>query len=128
VNSTEAQPEGHQESRDVVVTVTGCVKEDARTVFDALRSAFLSDRPQSDAPRDAAPPRPTVWVATVDVSELKAVTEPAPLSAPVTIDVQGGYWAVDRFRRHLTDAFSVRVVGTAAGDQEEETRLRLENR
>ncbi|MEK8142041.1 hypothetical protein NKH18_03540 [Streptomyces sp. M10(2022)] len=108
--------------------MSGCPKEDARTVFDVLGHAFVSDRPQSDAPQDASRTRPTVWVATIDVSEVKAFAEPVRLSAPVTIDVQGGYWAVDRFRVHLKDAFAVRVVGTAAGDQEEETRLRLENR
>lgn len=35
---------------------------------------------------------------------------------------------MDRLREGLAEAFSVRVVGTAAGDQEQEARLRLENR
>lgn len=128
MNSTAEQAPGHQESRDVVVAVTGCAKEDARTVFDVLRRSFVSDRRADDEPQEASPTRPTVWFATVDVSETKASDAPAPLTGPVLMDVQGGYWAVDRFRRHLAESFAVRMVGTAAGDQEEEVRLRLANR
>ncbi|MEU8679143.1 hypothetical protein [Streptomyces sp. NPDC048560] len=128
MNSTAEQAPGHQESRDVVVAVTGCAKEDARTVFDVLRRSFLSDRPEDDEPQEASPTRPTVWFATVDVSETRTSDAPAPLTAPVLMDVQGGYWAVDRFRKHLAESFAVRMVGTAAGDQEEEVRLELANR
>ena len=133
----------------MVVTMSGCATEDAATVFDVLRRAFDSDRPAGDVPEEVSPTRPTVWVATVDVSEAKAagaaarpacsrpatsvarasaVGSAARLSLPVTIDAQGSYWAVDRLRRHLKDTFAVRIVGTAAGDQEEEIRLRLDNR
>lgn len=127
MNSTQDQTQEHQESGDVVVAVTGCPKEDARTVFDVLRRSFVSDRPASDTPEDVSDTRPTVWTATVDVSEAKAGPGPAQLSAPVMVEAQGGYWAVDRLRTHLADAFSVRLVGTAAGDQEQEIRLRLES-
>jgi len=126
-SSTQGQTHEHQESGDVVVAVTGCPKEDARTVFDVLRRSFDSDRPASDAPEEASETRPTVWTATVDVSETKAGTGPARLSAPVTVEAQGGYWAVGRLKEHLEDAFAVRVVGTAAGDQEQEIQLRLES-
>ena len=112
----------------MVVTMSGCATEDAATVFDVLRRAFDSDRPAGDVPEEASPTRPTVWVATVDVSEAKAAGAAARLSLPVTIDAQGSYWAVDRLRTHLKDTFAVRIVGTAAGDQEEEIRLRLDNR
>lgn len=127
MNSTQEQAKAHQESGDVVVAVSGCAKEDARTVFDVLRRTFLSDRPESDTPKDASRTRPTVWVATVDVSEARAAAGPERLSAPVMLDAQGGYWAVDQLRRHLAGAFTVRVIGTAAGDQEQEIRLRLES-
>ncbi|MEU1213241.1 hypothetical protein ACFYSH_14195 [Streptomyces sp. NPDC005791] len=127
MNSTQEQTQAHQESGDVVVAVTGCPKEDAHTVFDVLRSSFVSDRPASDTPEDASDTRPTVWTATVDVSETKAGPGPAQLSVPVMVEAQGGYWAVDRLRKHLADAFTVRLVGTAAGDQEQEIRLRLES-
>ncbi|MEV5682730.1 MULTISPECIES: hypothetical protein [unclassified Streptomyces] len=127
MNSTREQSRDHPAGREVVVALTGCATEDARTVFEVLRRSFDSDRPGSDAPQEGAGPRPTVWMATVDVSEARAPAEPAQLSAPVTVDVQGGYWAVERLRGQLTGAFTVRVVGTAAGDQEEEVRLRLES-
>ncbi|MCX4967697.1 hypothetical protein OHA98_23645 [Streptomyces sp. NBC_00654] len=127
MNSTREQSRDHPAGREVVVALTGCSTQDARTVFDVLRRSFDSDRPESDSPRQAEGPRPTVWMATVDVSEARAVAEPAHLSAPVMVDAQGGYWAVERLRQQLTGAFAVRVVGTAAGDQEEEVRLRLES-
>ncbi|MER5897930.1 hypothetical protein [Streptomyces sp. NPDC001876] len=128
MNSTDVQAQEHRESGDVVVAVTGCAKEDARTVFDVLRRAFVSDRAAGDTPEEASTTRPTVWMATVDVSEELAGARPTQLSAPVTVEAQGGYWAVDRLRQHLADTFAVRVVGTAAGDQEQEIRLRLESR
>uniref|UniRef100_A0AAU1LKD2 Uncharacterized protein n=1 Tax=Streptomyces sp. NBC_00148 TaxID=2903626 RepID=A0AAU1LKD2_9ACTN len=127
MNSTREQTQEHQESGDVVVAVTGCPKEDARIVFDVLRRSFVSDRPAGDTPEDASDTRPTVWTATVDVSETKTGPGPSRLSVPVMVEAQGGYWAVDRLRKHLADAFTVRLVGTAAGDQEQEIRLRLES-
>ncbi|MFI9626058.1 hypothetical protein [Streptomyces sp. NPDC052042] len=120
----EAGPHG----RDVSVVISGCDTDDARMVFDALRAAFTTDRASVDVPRKLAEKRPTVWAATVDVTEERVVSGPAPLGAPVSLDVQGGYWAVERLRRSLAHAFDVRVVGTVSGDQEEEVRLRLRNR
>ncbi|MFJ6809580.1 hypothetical protein ACIQRK_26755 [Streptomyces anulatus] len=129
MNSTPEQSgENHPAGREVVVSLSGCDTQDARTVFDVLATAFASDHPMGETPTSASGPRPTVWVTTVDVSEPRAAAAPARLIAPVTVDAQGGYWAVDRLRSHLTGAFVVRVVGTAAGDQEEEVRLRLESR
>ncbi|WP_326696069.1 hypothetical protein OG909_01265 [Streptomyces sp. NBC_01754] len=128
MNNSDAHAQEHRESGDVVVEVTGCPKEDARTVFDVLRRSFVSDRPADDPPEDASAVRPTVWTATVDVTEAEESAAPPRLSGPVTVEAQGGYWAVDRLRRHLADTFTVRVVGTASGDQEQEVRLRLESR
>lgn len=129
MNSTPEQSgEDHPAGREVVVSLSGCDTQDARTVFDVLATAFASDHPMGETPTSASGPRPTVWVTTVDVSEPGAAAAPARLTAPVTVDAQGGYWAVDRLRSHLTGAFVVSVVGTAAGDQEEEVRLRLESR
>ncbi|MFJ4963234.1 hypothetical protein EES43_01140 [Streptomyces sp. ADI96-02] len=128
MNSTPEQSDDHPAGREVLVSLSRCDQKDARTVFDVLGSAFSSDRPAADTPVEAAGPRPTVWATTVDVTEPQAVAEPVRLSGPVTVDAQGGYWAVDRLRDHLTGAFAVSVVGTAAGDQEQEVRMRLENR
>ncbi|WNI26461.1 hypothetical protein [Streptomyces sp. ITFR-16] len=129
MNSTretqQAQESGHSE---VSVVVSGCAKDDARTVFDVLRAAFTTDRGSGDIPEEVAGKRPTAWVVTVDVSEARVVSGPVTLGGPVTADVQGGYQAVDRLRESLAGAFAVRVVGTVSGDQEEEVRLRLENK
>ncbi|MFF1462233.1 hypothetical protein [Streptomyces sp. NPDC058330] len=128
MNNSDAHAQEHQESGDVMVEVTGCPQEDARAVFDVLRHSFVSDRPADDVPESESETRPTVWTATVDVSETRQDARPARLSGPVTLEAQGGYWAVDRLRRRLSDTFTVKVVGTASGDQEQEVRLRLESR
>ncbi|MGC5363478.1 hypothetical protein ACPXCE_17645 [Streptomyces sp. DT24] len=136
MNSTDGQAQDSsqdsarsgKESRDVTVSLSGCAEGDAQTVFAVLSTSFASDRAPEDVPHEESRSHPTVWAATVDVSRTKAVAGPATLSAPVTVEAQGGYWAVDRLRQHLADAFTVRVIGTAAGDQEQEVRLRLESR
>lgn len=128
MNSAQVQTEENRHDREVTVAISGCAKGDARMVFDVLRAAFTTDRASVDVPQDVEGKRPTVWTATVDVSEARVVSGPVTIDAPVTVDVQGGYWAVDELRKHLADAFTVRVVGTVSGDQEEEVRLRLESR
>nr|WSW70977.1 hypothetical protein OG461_35005 [Streptomyces sp. NBC_00995] len=127
MNSTQntQQSEESRDGREVSVVLSGCGKGDARTVFDVLRAAFVTDRASVDVPQDVSGKRPTAWVATVDVAEARVVSGSVELGEPVTLDVQGGYWAVDRLRERLADAFSVQVVGTVSGDQEEEVRLRL---
>lgn len=128
VNTSDKTASEHQENYDVLVSLSGCTTDDASTVFDVLRRSFTSDRSATDTPTDESGPRPTVWSATVDVSETKAPAQPASLGGTVTVDAQGGYWAVDRLRGHLADAFAVESVGTAAGDQEQEVRLLLRSR
>lgn len=111
---------------EVAVTLDSCCKEDAAAVLAALQASFPSDRASEDAPADAPNGRPIVWSATFDVSRTVGLAPPGHLSEPVTLTAQGGYHAVDRLREGLEEAFSVRVVGTASGDQEEEVRFRLE--
>jgi hypothetical protein len=123
-----AQDQPADPSAQVAVVLDGCAKEDARTVFDSLRASFSSDRAADDQPEDAEGGRPTVWTATFDVSRTLGLATPARLTEPVTVTAQGGYRAVDRLREGLAESFAVRVVGTAAGDQEQEAQLRLENR
>lgn len=106
----------------------GCATQDAHAVFSALRTSFASDRAADDVPEELAGPGATVWTTTFDVSELKAAAEPQRLAAPVTVSLQGGYWAVDRLCQALAPAFTVHVLGMAAGDQEKEVELRLESR
>ncbi|MGI5196812.1 hypothetical protein ACQEVY_24750 [Streptomyces sp. CA-288835] len=115
----------------VSVELSGCSKEDARVVFDTLCACFSSDRCAEDVPQELSATRPTVWLGTFDVADPRGGARPAPparLAASVTADVQGGYWAIDRFRATLDSLFSVHEVSTASGDQEEELHVRLESR
>ncbi|MFG2026970.1 hypothetical protein [Streptomyces sp. NPDC048825] len=112
----------------VSVELSGCSKEDARVVFDTLCACFSSDRCAEDVPQELSATRPTVWLGTFDVADLHEGARPAHLTASVTADVQGGYWAIDRFRSTLDSLFSVYEVSTASGDQEEELHVRLESR
>ncbi|MFI1016853.1 hypothetical protein [Streptomyces sp. NPDC020965] len=117
-----------QRAEPVVVTISGCRKEDADTVFHVLARSYASDRADDDSPQYVSEDHATVWTATFDVTAAATPTGPVPLSAPVEAGVQGGYWAVDRMRETLADAFDVRDEGMAAGDQEKDVQLRLESR
>ncbi|GAA4791547.1 hypothetical protein [Streptomyces ziwulingensis] len=114
----------HPES--VSVELSGCDKEDARTVFDVLCATFTSDRCEEDVLRDHHAVRPTVWLGTFDVADARAGDHtPAPLRSSVEADVQGGYWAVEQFRVTLDSLFDVDDLSTASGDQESELHVRL---
>jgi hypothetical protein len=113
----------------VSVELSGCSKDDARVVFDTLCACFSSDRRADDVPQELDEVRPTVWLGTFDVGDARAgAARPGRLRAPVEADVQGGCWAVDRFRSTLDDLFTVSDLCTASGDQERELHLRLESR
>ncbi|TLS41591.1 hypothetical protein FE633_35390 [Streptomyces montanus] len=116
----------HPES--VSVELSECSKEDARIVFDALCACFASDRCADDVPQEVSETRPTVWLGTFDVADAHEGARSARLAASVTADVQGGYWAVDRFRTTLDSLFSVHEVCAASGDQEADLHVRLETR
>ncbi|MET8830913.1 hypothetical protein ABZX40_29295 [Streptomyces sp. NPDC004610] len=116
----------HPES--VSVEISGCSKEDARVVFDTLCASFTSDRCAEDVPEELHETRPAVWLGTFDVADTHPGAAPGRLSASVTADIQGGYWAIDRFRTTLHSLFSVRDLSTASGDQERELHVLLENR
>ncbi|MET9444931.1 hypothetical protein [Streptomyces sp. NPDC006610] len=116
----------------VSVELSGCSKEDARIVFDALCRHFDSDRCSDDVPQEWHDTRPTVWLGTFDVSDVSDAGgsggSPARLNASVEAEVQGGYWAIDRFRTTLDSLFRVEDLSTASGDQERELHVRLESR
>lgn len=124
----EAAAQSPHGAARVQVQVSGCSAEDADTVFNGLNSVFTSDRSQGDAPRPPEGKRPMVWTAVADVSEKPAEAAPLPLTAPVTVTLQGGQWAVDRLHAGLACVFSVQRVGTTSGDQEREAQLRLVTR
>ncbi|MFF7972399.1 hypothetical protein [Streptomyces sp. NPDC007905] len=121
-NSDRSHPE------TVSVEISGS-KEDARLVFDALNSCFASDRAPEEVPRQLHETRPMVWLGTYDVADASEEgCPPVRLGASVLADVQGGYWAVDRFRTTLDGMFAVEETCTASGDQERDLHLRLESR
>ncbi|MET9732082.1 hypothetical protein ABZZ79_15935 [Streptomyces sp. NPDC006458] len=116
----------HEES--VSVEISGCSKEDARIVFDALCACFESDRGSDDVPQQLHETRPMVWLGTFEVTEAHQCPPPARLAASVEVDAQGGYWAINRLRTTLDPLFSVRDLATTSGDQEREMHVLLESR
>ncbi|MFG2526585.1 hypothetical protein [Streptomyces sp. NPDC048516] len=128
MNDGEEAAQNNQGAARVQVEVTGCPPEDAHTVFTALDALFVSDRAKDDVPREAEGAGTAVWAATVDVSEAPAQAAPCRLTGPVTVTVQGSYWAADRLRAGLGSAFALQDVGATSGDQEQEVQLRLDNR
>ncbi|MGW3264787.1 hypothetical protein [Streptomyces sp. NPDC001056] len=113
----------------VMVEISGCSKEDARLVFEALSACFASDRGADEVPRQLHETRPMVWLGNYDVADAhQQGCPPVHLRSSVQADVQGGYWAVDRFRHTLDSMFTVQETCTASGDQERDLHLRLESR
>ena len=116
----------HPES--VMVEISG-TKEDARLVFDALRSCFATDRGADEDPQQLHETRPMVWLGTYDVADARDEgCPPVHLGDSVQADIQGGPWAVNRFRTTLDSMFTVQETCAASGDQERDLHLRLESR
>ncbi|MEZ3181692.1 hypothetical protein KYY02_24310 [Streptomyces pimonensis] len=107
----------------LTVTLSGGDVDDARAVVRALEGTF-----------GAADQRPSEEHATVHMATFTGegrgaaaeATEAGPLSAPVTVTVQGTPEAVRRAGDALTRCFTARDEGTVAGDQEQERQLLLE--
>lgn len=116
-----------KEATQVSVQLTDCGTEDVRTVFTKLSGVFECDRDPLEA-HWASPDRPEVCSAEFDVSQHRGRLEPTPLEGAVAAEIQGTPWAVHQLREALTDAFAVREESAAAGDQEQQLWLRLENR
>ncbi|MEU3826702.1 hypothetical protein GT045_31110 [Streptomyces sp. SID486] len=112
----------------VTVELSGS-KEDARLVFDALRACFATDRGADEDPQQLHETRPMVWLGTYDVADARGEgCPPVHLGDSVQADIQGGPWAVDRFRTTLDSMFTVQETSAASGDQERDLHLRLESR
>ncbi|MDC0769025.1 hypothetical protein [Streptomyces sp. HD] len=112
----------------VSVEISGCSKEDARIVFDALCTCFESDRGPEDVPQQLHETRPMVWLGTFEVTDAHECPAPARLSAAVEADAQGGYWAIERLRTTLDSLFTVHDLASASGDQERELHVVLRSR
>jgi hypothetical protein len=112
----------------VSVEISGCSKEDARIVFDALCTCFESDRAAEDVPQQLHETRPMVWLGTFEVTDAHTCPPPARLSSSVEADAQGGYWAVERLRTTLDSLFLVHDLSAASGDQERELHVVLKSK
>ncbi|WP_458247765.1 hypothetical protein [Streptomyces sp. MAI_2237] len=112
----------------VSLEISGCSKEDARIVFDALCACFESDRGADEVPQQLHETRPMVWLGTFEVTDAHSCPPPARLTSSVSVDAQGGYWAIERLRSTLDPLFSVRDLSFASGDQERELHVVLESR
>ncbi|MGC3002799.1 hypothetical protein ACPF8X_31615 [Streptomyces sp. G35A] len=107
----------------LTVTLSGGDVDDARAVVRALEGAFGAPE-QSPSDTDA-----TVRVATFSGEGHEgeaAAADAGPLSAPVSVTVQGTPDAVRRASDTLTRAFTARDEGAVSGDQEQERQLLLE--
>ncbi|MER7488009.1 hypothetical protein ABTY20_19290 [Streptomyces sp. NPDC126497] len=106
----------------LTVTLSGGDADDARAVVRVLEGTFgaADQRPSEE--------RATVRVATFTGAERAAAGtgDAGPLSAPVTVTVQGAPEAVRRASDTLTRSFTARDEGTVSGDQEQERQLLLE--
>ncbi|WP_328744667.1 hypothetical protein OHT57_04765 [Streptomyces sp. NBC_00285] len=120
----------HERPREesVSLEISGCSKEDARIVLDALSACYESDRGADDVPEQLHENRPMVWLGTFEVTDAQECPPPAPLSSSVVADAQGGYQAIEKFRTTLDSMFTVRDLSSASGDQERELHVRLESR
>src|SRR2546421_3422685 len=85
----------------VSLEISGCSKEDARIVFDALCACFESDRGADEVPQQLHETRPMVWLGTFEVTDAHERPAPARLASRVELDAPGGYWAIGRLRSTL---------------------------
>ncbi|WP_086765093.1 hypothetical protein, partial [Streptomyces griseiscabiei] len=84
----------------VEVVLCDCSAQDAERVFACLRAHFESDRRPDDPPHETGTDRPTMWTGMYDTAVVPtgADARPEPLSASVTVDVQGSPPAVRLLR------------------------------
>ncbi|MEU3791603.1 hypothetical protein [Streptomyces fructofermentans] len=106
----------------LTLTLSGGTAADARAVVHTLEPVFGT---AADMPGDGSA---TVHTAAFDNDLPTGGTAPAnpePLSAPVTVTLQGSPEAVRRADATLTSVYTVREQGMASGDQEQERQLLL---
>ncbi|MEV8033550.1 hypothetical protein ACFYW8_01025 [Streptomyces sp. NPDC002742] len=113
----------------VHVMLGDCSAADAKSVLAVLSGHFTADRESADEPHESASGRPTVWTALFDTAgDLRGGAGPVvELSGQPTVEAQGGPLATLRLREALGAAFTVHELGTEAGDQEVQMKLRLDS-
>ncbi|MET8131605.1 MULTISPECIES: hypothetical protein [unclassified Streptomyces] len=119
----------------VHVMLGDCSAVDAKSVLAVLSGRFTADRESADEPHESASGRPTVWTALFDTAGESGGAGGAgggagpvvELSGQPTVEAQGGPRATQRLREALGAAFTVHELGTEAGDQEVQMKLRLDS-
>ncbi|MFB7243505.1 hypothetical protein CW362_01575 [Streptomyces populi] len=114
----------------VHVMLGDCSAADAKSVLGVLCGRFTADREGADEPHESGSGRPTVWTVLFDTAGDPGGT-PGPvveLSGQPTVEAQGGPLATRRLREALDAVFTVHELGTEAGDQEVQMKLRLDSR
>ncbi|MFJ6835941.1 hypothetical protein [Streptomyces sp. NPDC091209] len=113
----------------VHVMLGDCSAADAKSVLAVLSGRFTADREGADEPHESASGRPTVWTALFDTAgHPRGGAGPVgELSGQPTVEAQGGPRATQRLREALGAAFTVHELGTEAGDQEVQMKLRLDS-
>ncbi|MFF3446117.1 hypothetical protein ACFYXJ_03130 [Streptomyces sp. NPDC002667] len=113
----------------VHVMLGDCSAADAKAVLGVLCGRFTADRERADEPHESVGGRPTVWTVLFDTAG-----DPGGPAGPVvelsgqpTVEAQGGPRATQRLREALGAAFTVHELGTEAGDQEVQMKLRLDS-
>jgi hypothetical protein len=113
----------------VHVMLGDCSAADARSVFAVLSGRFTADPEGAAEPHESASGRPTVWTALFDTAgDPRGPGGPVvELSGQPTVEAQGGPLATRHLREALGAAFTVHELGTEAGDQEVQMKLRLDS-
>ncbi|MFD5636426.1 MULTISPECIES: hypothetical protein [unclassified Streptomyces] len=113
----------------VHVMLGDCSAADASSVLAVLCGRFAADRERADEPHESGSGRPTVWTVLFDTAgDPSGTAGPAgELSGQPVVEAQGGPRATQRLREVLGAAFTVHELGTEAGDQEVQMKLRLES-
>lgn len=113
----------------VHVMLGDCSAADAKSVLSVLCGRFTADRKGADEPHESVSGRPTVWTVLFDTAGDPGGTAGpvVELSGQPTVEAQGGPLATQRLREALDVAFTVHELGTEAGDQEVQMKLRLDS-
>ncbi|MEV6195411.1 hypothetical protein AB0M19_23780 [Streptomyces sp. NPDC051920] len=106
-----------------------CSAADAKSVLSVLCGRFTADRERADEPHESGSGRPTVWTVLFDTAgdPSGAAGPVGELSGQPVVEAQGGPLATQRLREVLAAAFTVHELGTEAGDQEVQMKLRLDS-
>ncbi|MET8244460.1 hypothetical protein ABZV31_08575 [Streptomyces sp. NPDC005202] len=108
----------------LTVTLSGGTVADAQTVVRTLEGVFGA--PDGLPADEGATVRTATFSGEPEKPAPGDARDGGPLSAPVTVTLQGTPEAVRKVGDKLAHAFTAHDEGAAPGDQEQERQLRLE--